>query len=121
MSLFDVHVNRIPSDGVVRQVSYRRGRFRPAMKHEASLENEQNTLVLDTPGARELVFTQVAGLIARRIVCFAEEGEQVRRGDIFGAVMFGSRVDVYCPPEVDIRVGVGDHVKGGVSVLGVIS
>jgi phosphatidylserine decarboxylase len=120
MSLFNCHVNRAPAAGTIEEIRYQRGRFLPANKEEASRHNEQNTLVLQGAKGLKLAFVQVAGIIARRIVCYVGRGDAVQRGEIFGAILFGSRLDVYVPNEVAVKVREGERVKGGESVLGVI-
>jgi len=120
MSVFNVHVNRVPIDSTVREIRYQKGRFLPAMKESASETNEQNMLHLQGSTDVDVVLVQVAGIVARRIVCYAERGSLVHRGDIFGAILFGSRVDVYLPPAVQVKVRTGDKVRGGETVLGVI-
>jgi phosphatidylserine decarboxylase len=120
MSVFNCHVNRAPAAGRITEVRYQPGKFLPASKGEASRQNEQNALQLQ--GAKGLVmrFVQVAGILARRIVCYVRSGDQVQQGEIFGTILFGSRVDVYLPRHVAVKVQIGDCVKGGKSVLGVI-
>lgn len=120
MSVFNVHVSRMPAEGMVEEIRYQRGRFLPANRGEASRQNEQNVLLLRMAGGLKLVFVQVAGILARRIVCFVRGGDQVQRGEIFGAILFGSRVDIYLPPRVEVTVRMGERVRGGKSVLGVI-
>jgi phosphatidylserine decarboxylase len=107
-----------PADGkVISTVSYNKGAFLPAFDDKASLRNEQNTLTLED-GAARLVFKQIAGLIARRIVCWKRPGETVTRGERVGLIKFGSRVDVFVPAGTEIRVKVGERVAGGSSVIG---
>lgn len=120
MSPFDVHVNRIPIGGTIEAVEYQKGRFLPANKEQASRQNEQNALLVQSDDGPKLVFVQVAGIVARRIVCYVGRGDQVRRGEIFGAILFGSRLDVYLPSGVEVVVHSGEKVRGGESVLGVI-
>jgi phosphatidylserine decarboxylase len=120
MSVFNCHVNRAPAAGTIEKISYKRGRFLPANKREASRQNEQNAFQLQTPEGLKVRFVQVAGIIARRIVCYMRKGDQVQRGEIVGAILFGSRVDVYLPLRVAVRVHEGERVKGGKSVLGMI-
>ncbi len=117
MSLFDVHVNRVPLDGEVEEIRYSPGRFLPAFRSEASSQNEQNMLSLKGKEGR-VVVVQVAGVLARRIVCYLRAGQEVRKGDLLGAILLGSRVDLYLPPEVTLSVRVGERVKGGISVVG---
>lgn len=120
MSVFNCHVNRAPAAGTIEAIRYRRGRFLPASRGEASRHNEQNTLVLQSAEGLKLVFVQVAGILARRIVCHVRTGDEVQRGEIFGAILLGSRLEVYVPPGVAVKVREGERVKGGKSVLGVI-
>lgn len=117
MSLLNVHVNRIPLSGTVRSVDYSKGRFLPAMKPETSFENERNTIGLES-GKIKLKFTQVAGLMARRIVSYLQLNDQVKTGQRFGLIMFGSRVDLLVPETVNLKVRIGDKVTAGYSVIG---
>jgi len=117
MSIFDVHVNRVPSSGRVESVSYNPGRFLVANRDKASLENEQNGLVVRTPGGRVYAFNQIAGLVARRIVCRVGPGDVLTRGDRFGMIRFGSRLDVYLPTECTPGVETGDRVRAGSSII----
>lgn len=117
MSVFDVHVNRIPFSGVVRGAHYRKGRFFSAHLPKAMRENEQNWLWIQTESGVDIAITQVAGLIARRIVCWPTVGDRVIRGERFGMIRFGSRMDVYLPERSDILVIQGDHVYAGETVL----
>ena len=119
LNIFNVHVNRTPCSGVIRSIVYQAGTFLAANKALASTENEQNAILLETPSGGRVVFIQVAGLIARRIVCWAKEGDKVERGDRFGMIRFGSRTDLFLPLGTEIRVERGDKVKGGSSVSGV--
>lgn len=116
LAVWNVHVNRSPTDGFISSLKYKPGKFLAAMKKEASVENEQNIFTLST-NTGELVFRQIAGLIARRVVSWKQEGERVARGERIGLVRFGSRADVWLPREAEILVKVGDSVKGGSSVL----
>jgi phosphatidylserine decarboxylase len=120
MSVFNCHVNRAPAAGTIEAIRYQRGKFLPANKEEASRHNEQNTLVLQSVEGLKLVFVQVAGILARRIVCYVRKGDEVQRGEIFGAILLGSRLDVYVPHGVEVKVREGERVKGGKSVLGVM-
>ena len=116
LSLFDVHVNRSPIAGVIRSIRYQPGRFLIASRPEASLENEQNTVVVE--GDRySVTFKQIAGALARRIVFRKNIGDRVKRGERIGLIKFGSRVDLYLPLDLVPKVAVGDHVKAGVSTL----
>ena len=121
MSVFNVHVNRAPAAGTIESIQYQRGRHLPANSGEASRQNERNALQLQGADGLQLMFVQVAGILARRIVCYVRRGDPVQRGEIFGAILFGSRVDVYLPQGVQLQVREGDRVKGGESVLGVIT
>ena len=118
LNVFDVHVNRSPIAGRVVSVKYSRGGFRMAHRERASAENEQNTLVIDGGEAGPSVeFSQIAGLIARRIVCVKRAGDLVEKGERIGLIKFGSRVDVLLGAEWDLAVQSGDRVAGGSSVL----
>jgi phosphatidylserine decarboxylase len=117
MSPLDVHVNRSPITGVIQDVAYHRGRFRVAFEPLASVENEQNVLTIQGQQGT-VVVKQIAGLIARRIVFWKKSGDRLERGERFGLIKFGSRVDVVVEPEVELRVKVGDHVKAGSTILG---
>ena len=121
MNVFDVHLNRIPIKAAIKGISYHPGKFLNADMDKASLENERNTLVLETQGKQEIRMTQVAGLVARRIVCYAEVNDLLESGVIFGLIRFGSRVDLDLPGDSEIRVSMGDRVRGGESVIGYIS
>ena len=116
LAIWNVHVNRSPATGRITKLEYRPGRFLAAMRERASLENEQNVFTLSTD-AGEMVFNQIAGLIARRVVSWKNAGDQVARGERIGLIRFGSRVDVWLPREAEILVKVGENVKGGYSVL----
>jgi phosphatidylserine decarboxylase len=118
MSVFNVHVNRIPFDGKVKKVGYHPGKFFSANLDKASLQNEHNAVFLETENRKTLCFVQVAGLIARRIICKVQSGDDVRKGQRFGMICFGSRLDVYLPDDVETKVNVGDKVKAGSSVIG---
>ena len=117
LNIFDVHVNRAPVQGKITDVQYKRGVFKVAYDDEASRVNEQNVITILGQGIQVTV-KQVAGLIARRVICWKKPGESVSRGELFGLIRFGSRVDVLVPKEVSILVTVGDRVKGGSSILG---
>jgi phosphatidylserine decarboxylase len=116
LNVFNVHVNRSPIAGVVRNVRYQRGRFLNAMAANSADENEQNAVTVEGEG-QTVVFKQIAGLIARRIVFSKKIGDTVARGERVGLIKFGSRVDVLMPPEVKLAVKVGDHVVGAASIL----
>jgi phosphatidylserine decarboxylase len=116
LNVFDVHVNRAPISGVVKRVEYRKGTFINAMSPEAVLTNEQTMIVIDG-GGYEVGYKQIAGLIARRIVCAVTEGQKVERGQRVGLIKFGSRVDVLMPAEAVLKVKTGSRVVGGTTVL----
>jgi len=118
MSLFDVHLNRAPVSGKVLEKKYLPGQFLVASVEKSSLLNEQNAMILETEDRIKILLIQIAGLVARRIVCYAKAGDLLRKGEIFGLIRFGSRVDLYLPPEVKPIVRVGQHVKGGESIIG---
>lgn len=116
LAIWNVHVNRAPASGTIAKMDYRPGKFLAAMRERASFENEQNVFTLSTETG-EMVFKQIAGLIARRVVSWKKAGEQVMRGERIGLVRFGSRVDVWLPKGAEILVKVGENVKGGSSVI----
>jgi phosphatidylserine decarboxylase len=116
LNIFDVHVNRTPISGKITQVKYRKGRFLVASKVEASSQNEQNTITVEGDGVR-VIFSQIAGLIARRIVFSKKLGDTVTAGERIGLIKFGSRVDVELGPEWEIVVQPGVHVSAGSSVI----
>ena len=118
MSLFDVHVNRAPASGKVLQRSYHPGRFLVANVEKSSLLNEQNAVILETEDRLKILLVQIAGFVARRIVCYAKAGDLLKKGQIFGLIRFGSRIDLYLPTEVRPVIRVGQHVKGGESIIG---
>lgn len=118
MNVFNVHVNRIPLSGTVEHVRLVPGQFYSADKDKAALHNEYCALTLTTPARQRYTVVQVAGLIARRIVCRAEKGDQVEVGERFGMIRFGSRVDLYLPLSARITTKIGDKVRAGESVLG---
>jgi phosphatidylserine decarboxylase len=116
LSIWDVHVNRSPMAGRFREVEYRTGRFYNAMRSRASVENEQNIIHLQTERG-EMIFKQIAGAIARRVVCWKAPGDNVKLGERIGLIRFGSRMDVWLPRGAEVVARVGQHVSGGVSVL----
>jgi phosphatidylserine decarboxylase len=118
MSVLNVHVNRIPFDGIIREVRYYPGKFFAANLNKASLQNEHNAVFLETEDGQRLCVVQVAGLIARRIICKVQPGDNMARGQRFGLICFGSRLDVYLPEDVEIKVAVGDKIKAGASIIG---
>jgi len=116
LNVFDVHVNRSPIAGKVACVKYQKGKFLAANKEEASHSNEQNTITVQGGGSR-VVFKQIAGLIARRIICYKKPGDIVEAGERVGLIKFGSRVDVFLGPEWDVAVQAGERVAAGSSVI----
>jgi phosphatidylserine decarboxylase len=123
LSVFDVHVNRAPIGGVLTRVQYQKGEFLNAMNPASAERNEQNLVTVQGQGADagfEVTFKQIAGLLARRIVFCGAEGQKVERGERVGLIKFGSRVDVLLPARAELRVKVGERVKGGDSVLAVV-
>jgi len=116
LSVFDVHVNRTPIAGTLRQVRYQKGKYLNAMNPASAEQNEQNVVVVDGEGV-EVVFKQIAGLLARRIVFNYKAGDRLERGQRVGLIKFGSRVDVMLPAAAKVLVAKGDRVKGGASVL----
>jgi phosphatidylserine decarboxylase len=121
MNVFNVHSNRLPVGGQVRKAWYSPGRFLNASFDKASLHNERNALWITTASGDEVVVVQVAGLIARRILCYVREGDAVVSGSRYGFIRFGSRVDVYLPAGAQAAVGLGDKVKAGAQVLARLS
>jgi len=119
LSIFDVHVNRSPMAGQIEAIEYRPGKFKPAFNHAASIDNERN-IIMVTQGNVKLVFTQIAGIIARRIVCWKKVGDRVGKGELIGLIRFGSRVDVLFPAGTEVTVERGARVRGGASVIGMI-
>ncbi len=120
LSVFDVHVNRAPISGTVIRVHYQKGQYLNAMNPASAERNEQNAVTVRGHGpdaGLEITFKQIAGLLARRIVCRCVEGQTLKRGERVGLIKFGSRVDVLLPANAELRVKVGDRVKGGASVL----
>jgi phosphatidylserine decarboxylase len=116
LNIFDVHVNRSPIAGEIMQVRYQPGQFLVASREEASAQNEQNTVVVRDEGT-EVTFKQIAGLIARRIICYKKPGDVVTTGERIGLIKFGSRVDVFLGPEWEVNVRTGERVKAGSSIL----
>jgi phosphatidylserine decarboxylase len=117
MNVFNVHSNRSPVDGVVMNVWYHAGSFVNAALDKASIENERNAIHLSTVRGQEVTCVQIAGLIARRILCYAKSGDALKRGQRYGFIRFGSRVDVYLAPNAIPRVTVGDKVKATETIL----
>ena len=116
LNVFDVHVNRSPIPGRITQVQYQHGKFLVASKEEASLENEMNTVTVEGDGSK-VVFKQIAGLIARRIVFWKKTGDNVSRGERVGLIKFGSRMDIWLGPEWEVAVKPGERVSAGSSIL----
>ena len=117
LNVFNVHVNRVPISGKIQAIRYNPGKFFNAASHKASLDNEQSAILLNN-GHVTILVKQIAGLIARRIVCWAKEGDEYQRGQRFGLIRFGSRVDIFLPEGTDIKVAIGDIVNGGSSIIG---
>jgi phosphatidylserine decarboxylase len=118
LNVFDVHINRVPCEGVIEDVQYQPGLFLVASKPDATLRNEQNALMIKTVQGPKVLCVQVAGLIARRIVCWISPGDRAVCGERFGLIRFGSRMDTFLPIGTAIKVAVGDRVKGGETILG---
>ena len=118
LNVFNVHINRVPCAGTIREVGYQPGQFLAANNPNATVRNEQNALMIQRKDGKRVLCVQVAGLVARRIVCWAYPGEQVATGERFGLIRFGSRMDVFLPKESAVKVKVGDWVKGGASIIG---
>jgi phosphatidylserine decarboxylase len=118
MNLFDVHVNRAPVAGLVQAMAYQPGRYLAANRPEAPKQNEQLAVHLKAANGTDVVMVQIAGLVARRIVSYVQEGDSVDRGERVGLICFGSRVDLYFPEECQVQVRIGQKVKAGSSILG---
>jgi len=121
LNIFDVHVNRIPCAGKIQEIVYHPGKFLAANLDKASLENERQTILIETPAGQRVLVIQIAGLIARRIVSWIRPGDWVERGQRFGMIRFGSRVDAFLPISTKLRVQQGDRVKGGETIIGELS
>lgn len=117
LSLFDVHVNRVPIDGTVKDMRYHRGRFMAAFEERASDENERNALLIESNSGAKVVVVQVAGLVARRIVCYPTIGIFILKGQRMGLIRFGSRTDLFLPLDAEILVKEGDRVLGGETIV----
>ena len=117
MNVFNVHSQRAPVDGTITGVEYNKGKFVNAALDKASTENERNAVLATTRSGREITFVQVAGLVARRILCYIGEGEKVVRGERYGFIRFGSRVDVYLPTDARAEVAIGDKVSASSTIL----
>ena len=118
MSVFDVHVNRAPISGQVKYFKYNPGKFLPAFKDKASLENEQTEVGIENDHGR-VVLKQIAGIIARRIVCKIKPGDSVKAGERFGMIKFGSRIDLFLPANVEIKVKLNQKVRAGETIIGI--
>lgn len=116
LSPLDVHINRSPIAGEIVDITYKRGKKRPATSDEASLHNERNALTI-TDGERTVICTQIAGIVARRIVCWPSTGDKLERGERFGLIKFSSRTDLLMPADAEVLVKVGDRVRGGETVI----
>jgi phosphatidylserine decarboxylase len=119
LSVFNVHVNRAPIGGAVEVVQYNPGKFHVASVDKASLDNEQ-TAMLIASGKDKILVKQIAGLIARRIICYAQPGDTIKAGERYGLIRFGSRVDIFLPKTAEIKVKLGDRVRGAQDVIGVL-
>ena len=119
LNVFDVHVNRSPVAGTVKLVEYREGGFMNAMKPESGISNEQ-TMIQIAAGGYDVALKQIAGLLARRIVCNVKAGDRIERGQRIGLIKFGSRCDVLLPPDANLKVKTGSRVKGGSSIIAVM-
>lgn len=117
MSIFNVHVNRVPMTGRVKKIRYSPGRFLMGFSEKASLENEHNATLIEEASGKQVMLVQIAGLIARRIVSHLSEGDSVKAGDRFGMIRFGSRCDLYFSPEAEVIVVPGDRVKAGLHTI----
>jgi len=117
MNVFDVHVNRVPIDGTIIRQAYTPGKFLNASLEKASADNERHALLLTSKSGRDYAFVQIAGLVARRILCWAEDGKEYRAGERFGLIRFGSRVDVYLPKGIHSMVCVGQRAVAGETVI----
>jgi phosphatidylserine decarboxylase len=119
LSVFNVHVNRSPISGTVETVKYNPGKFHVASVDKASLDNEQTAMVI-SDGKHKVLVKQIAGLIARRIICYAVPGAAIRTGERYGLIRFGSRVDIFLPRDADLKVKVGDRVAGARDIIAVL-
>jgi phosphatidylserine decarboxylase len=118
MTVFNVHVNRVSCGGTIQKTAYHPGKFFSANLDKAQTKNEQNAIFVKTDNDKEICIVQIAGLVARRIICFVNKGDKLRRGQRFGLICFGSRLDVYLPYDMALNVSVGEKVKAGTSILG---
>ena len=117
MSPLNVHVNRVPASGRVLDIRYNHGKYFRAFADKASLDNEQNAVLMEDEQGRRLCCVQIAGFLARRIVCYLQAGMAIERGQRYGMIMFGSRADIYLPPGTRVRVNVGERARGGLTVI----
>ncbi len=118
MNIFNVHVNRCPCSGVIKTISYRKGKFFSANLDKASAQNERNSLVIETEEGKQILVVQIAGFVARRIACWVKEGGVLKRGERFGLIRFGSRLEVFMPIDTEVLVKVGDRVQAGHTKVG---
>lgn len=118
MSIFNVHVNRMPIDGVVKEIKYRQGKFLSANLDKASEHNENNRITIETPDSRKIVVIQIAGLIARRIACWIKENDRVVQAQRFGLIRFGSRLEVYLPFDCELIIEPRQKVRAGETIIG---
>ena len=121
MNVFNVHVNRVPYSGKIEAINYHEGKFFSANLDKASLDNERNEVMIRADDGRSIWMVQIAGLIARRIVCWVNVGTTIKKGERFGLIRFGSRVDIYLPEDSRISVKLKDKVKAGQTSLGYLS
>jgi phosphatidylserine decarboxylase len=121
LNVFDVHINRVPASGSIDYVKYNPGKFFAAFEDKASELNEQTEIGMTTSGGNKLVFKQIAGLIARRIVCKLTQGDSVAAGARFGLIRFGSRTELFLPADAELRIKLGDHVVGGETIISQLS
>lgn len=120
MNVFNVHVNRAPCSGKIQSIRYHKGRFLSANLDKASEQNEQNAILIQTDSGVDIITIQIAGLIARRIVCWIREGMHIQKGERFGMIRFGSRLEVMMPHNAKVSVRVGDQVKAGETPIGIL-
>ncbi len=121
MSIFNAHINRIPIKGKITQLSYHPGKFFSANRDKASVYNEHNIVTLETDNKKKIIFVQIAGLVARRIACWIKKGDYVETGQRFGLIRFGSRLEVYLPPDCEIKVKKGEKVKASQTIIGYLN
>ena len=120
LSVFNVHVNRVPISGIIQDIRYNPGKFLAAFNPKASMDNEQNIILINN-GKVSIIVKQIAGLIARRIVCWPKKGDHYTPGQRYGLIRFGSRVDILMPENTKLSVVCGDRVKGGQSIIGYLN